>query len=31
MDFDQLTTFVYVAKLKSFSRAGQKVFRRNPR
>src|SRR5260370_22115166 len=27
MDFDQLTTFVYVAKLKSFSRAGQKVFR----
>src|SRR5947199_10483040 len=27
MDFDQLTTFVQVAKLKSFSRAGQKVFR----
>ena len=27
MDFDQLTTFVHVAKLKSFSRAGQKVFR----
>jgi DNA-binding transcriptional LysR family regulator len=27
MDFDQLTTFVYVAKLKSFSRAGHKVFR----
>jgi len=27
MDFDQLLTFVYVAKLKSFSRAGQKVFR----
>src|SRR5258707_2527260 len=27
MDFDQLATFVYVAKLKSFSRAGQKVFR----
>jgi DNA-binding transcriptional LysR family regulator len=27
MDFDQLSTFVYVAKLKSFSRAGQKVFR----
>ena len=27
MDFDQLTTFVFVAKLKSFSRAGQKVFR----
>jgi len=26
MDFDQLTTFVYVAKLKNFSRAGQKVF-----
>ncbi len=27
MDFDQLTTFVQVAKLKSFSRAGHKVFR----
>ncbi|MGB7468156.1 MAG: LysR family transcriptional regulator, partial [Candidatus Acidiferrum sp.] len=27
MDFDQLATFVYVAKLTSFSRAGQKVFR----
>jgi DNA-binding transcriptional LysR family regulator len=27
MDFDQITTFVYVAKLKSFSRAGHKVFR----
>jgi DNA-binding transcriptional LysR family regulator len=27
MDFDQLTTFVCVAKLKSFSRAGHKVFR----
>jgi DNA-binding transcriptional LysR family regulator len=27
MDFDQLTTFVFVAKLKSFSRAGHKVFR----
>jgi DNA-binding transcriptional LysR family regulator len=27
MDFDQLATFVYVAKLKSFSRAGEKVFR----
>src|SRR3981081_1509314 len=27
MDFDPLATFVYVAKLKSFSRAGQKVFR----
>src|SRR6266446_5070612 len=27
MDFDQLTTFIFVAKLKSFSRAGQKVFR----
>src|SRR5271154_2852965 len=26
MDFDQLTTFVFVAKLKNFSRAGQKVF-----
>ncbi len=27
MDFDQLTTFIQVAKLGSFSRAGQKVFR----
>ena len=27
MDFDQLTTFLQVAKLKSFSKAGQKVFR----
>ncbi len=27
MDFDQLATFVQVAKLGSFSRAGQKVFR----
>ncbi len=27
MDFDQLTTFVEVAKLGNFSRAGQKVFR----
>jgi DNA-binding transcriptional LysR family regulator len=27
MDFDQLTTFAHVAKLKSFSRAGHKVFR----
>jgi DNA-binding transcriptional LysR family regulator len=27
MDFDQLATFVQVAKLKSFSKAGQKVFR----
>jgi DNA-binding transcriptional LysR family regulator len=27
MDFDQLTTFVEVAKLGSFSRAGEKVFR----
>jgi DNA-binding transcriptional LysR family regulator len=27
MDFDQITTFVFVAKLKSFSRAGHKVFR----
>ncbi len=26
MDFDQLATFVYVAKLKSFSRAGQKAY-----
>ena len=27
MDFDQLITFIEVAKLGSFSRAGQKVFR----
>ena len=27
MDFDQLATFVFVAKLKSFSRAGRHVFR----
>ena len=27
MDFDQLTTFVEVAKLGNFSRAGQKVYR----
>lgn len=27
MDFDQLTTFLEVAKLGSFSRAGQKVYR----
>jgi len=27
MDFDQLVTFVEVARLRSFSRAGQKVFR----
>src|SRR5271167_2409184 len=27
MDFDQLTTFIEVVKLRSFSRAGQKVFR----
>jgi len=27
MDFDQLTTFIEVAKLGNFSRAGQKVFR----
>src|SRR5512143_1782158 len=27
MDFSQLTTFLEVAKLGSFSRAGQKVFR----
>jgi DNA-binding transcriptional LysR family regulator len=30
MDFDQLTTFVEVAKLGSFSRAGQKLFRSQP-
>jgi len=27
MDFDQLVTFLHVVKLRSFSRAGQKVFR----
>ncbi len=27
MDFDQLATFLYVARLGSFSRAGEKVFR----
>jgi DNA-binding transcriptional LysR family regulator len=27
MDFDQLTTFLHVARLGSFSRAGEKVFR----
>ena len=27
MDFDQLVTFLQVAKLGSFSRAGEKVFR----
>src|SRR6266699_2375094 len=27
MDFDQLVTFMEVAKLGSFSRAGQKIFR----
>jgi DNA-binding transcriptional LysR family regulator len=27
MDFDQLNTFIQVANLRSFSRAGQKVFR----
>ncbi|HWR14375.1 MAG TPA: LysR family transcriptional regulator [Terriglobales bacterium] len=27
MDFDQLVTFIEVAKLRNFSRAGQKVFR----
>jgi DNA-binding transcriptional LysR family regulator len=30
MDFDQLTTFMEVAKLGSFSRAGQKLFRSQP-
>jgi len=30
MDFDQLTTFVEVAKLANFSRAGQKLFRSQP-
>ena len=30
MDFDQLTTFVEVAKLGSYSRAGQKLFRSQP-
>jgi len=30
MDFDQLTTFLEVVKLSSFSRAGQKLFRSQP-
>ncbi len=30
MDFDQLTTFLEVARLGSFSRAGQKLFRSQP-
>ena len=30
MDFDQLTTFLEVAKLGNFSRAGQKLFRSQP-
>lgn len=30
MDFDQLITFVEVARLKNFSRAGRKVFRSQP-
>jgi len=30
MDFDQLSTFLEVAKLGSFSRAGQKLFRSQP-
>src|SRR5690348_2769862 len=30
MDFDQLVTFMEVAKQGSFSRAGQKVFRSQP-
>jgi DNA-binding transcriptional LysR family regulator len=30
MDFDQLTTFLEIAKLGSFSRAGQKLFRSQP-
>src|SRR5512142_919178 len=30
MDFDQLITFMEVAKLGNFSRAGQKVFRSQP-
>jgi hypothetical protein len=30
MDFDQLTTFIEIAKLGSFSRAGQKLFRSQP-
>ncbi|HJY85816.1 MAG TPA: LysR family transcriptional regulator [Candidatus Acidoferrales bacterium] len=30
MDFDQLTTFIEVAKLGSFSRAGEKLFRSQP-
>jgi len=31
MDFDQLITFLEVARQRSFSRAGEKVFRRNRR
>lgn len=30
MDFDQLTTFLEIAKLGSFSRAGQKLYRSQP-
>ncbi len=30
MDFDQLTTFLEVAKIGNFSRAGQKLFRSQP-
>lgn len=30
MDFDQLTTFIEISKLGSFSRAGQKLFRSQP-
>src|SRR5438445_10376394 len=30
MDFEQLTTFLEVAKLGNFSRAGQKLFRSQP-
>ncbi len=30
MDFDQLATFIEIAKLGSFSRAGQKLFRSQP-
>src|SRR6202011_2890068 len=30
MDFDHLTTFIEIAKLGSFSRAGQKLFRSQP-
>ena len=30
MDFDQLVTFIEIAKLGSFSRAGQKLFRSQP-